>query len=116
MIRSRNPLNILVREITVHPVDQRAHLPGVDEEHLAAPVAEFVVLLVAGDKPEAGRDLGGVEELPGNAIMQSTRSASMMFFRISPSPDWFEDMDPFASTKPAMPVGARWWMKCWTQA
>ena len=37
--------------------------------------------------------------------MQSTRSASMMFFRISPSPDWFDDIEPLARTKPAMPVG-----------
>ena len=53
---------------------------------------------------------------PGRAMMQSTRSASTMFFRISPSPDWLEDMDPFASTNPAMPRGARWWRKCCTQA
>src|SRR5437867_12512291 len=48
--------------------------------------------------------------------MQSTRSASMMFLRISPSFDWLDDIDPLASTKPASPVGARWWMKCCTQA
>ena len=29
----------------------------------------------------------------------------MMFFRISPSPDWFDDIEPLASTKPASPVG-----------
>jgi len=40
----------------------------------------------------------------------------MMFLRISPSPDWLEDMEPLASTKPATPAGARWWMMCWTQA
>ncbi len=27
--------------------------------------------------------------------------------RISPSPDWFDDMELFASTKPATPAGAR---------
>jgi len=38
------------------------------------------------------------------------------------SPDWLEDMLPLARTKPAMPrddpgaAGARWWMKCCTQA
>ena len=36
--------------------------------------------------------------------MQSTRSASTIAFRISPSPDWFDDIEPLASTKPAMPV------------
>ena len=40
----------------------------------------------------------------------------MMVLRISPSPDWFDDMEPLASTNPASPVGARWWMKCCTQA
>ena len=71
--------------------------------------------------------------------MQSTRSASMSALRISPSPDWLEDMLPLARTKPAMSSlatlatckkaslavgaqargavsGARWWMKCCTQA
>ena len=37
--------------------------------------------------------------------MQSTRSASMMARRMSPSPDWLEDMLPLARTKPAMPCG-----------
>ena len=27
----------------------------------------------------------------------------MMALRISPSPDWFDDIEPLASTKPAMP-------------
>ena len=35
----------------------------------------------------------------------------MMFLRISPSPAWFDDMEPLASTKPAMPRGARWYKK-----
>ena len=48
--------------------------------------------------------------------MQSTRSASMMARRMSPSPDWLDDMEPLASTKPAVPPGARWWRKCCTQA
>ena len=48
--------------------------------------------------------------------MQSTRLASTMFFLISPSPEVFEDMDPLASTNPAMPRGDRWWRKCCTQA
>ncbi len=39
-----------------------------------------------------------------------------MFLRISPSPDWDELIEPLASTKPAIPSGARWWRKCWTQA
>ena len=29
----------------------------------------------------------------------------MMFLRISPSPDWFDDMEPLASTKPADAAG-----------
>ncbi len=29
----------------------------------------------------------------------------MIALRISPSPDWFDDIEPLASTKPASPVG-----------
>ena len=29
----------------------------------------------------------------------------MIALRISPSPDWFDDIEPLARTKPAMPVG-----------
>ncbi len=53
---------------------------------------------------------------PGSAIMQSTRSASIIFRRISPSPDWLLDIDPLARTNPAMPLGARWWTMCCTHA
>lgn len=63
VIRGGNPNNVLIGEIAMHPVDQRPHLPGVDEQRLAATVAEPVVLLVPGHEPEADRDLGGVEEL-----------------------------------------------------
>ena len=47
--------------------------------------------------------------------MQSTWSASTSFCRMTPSPDCMDDMEPLASTKPAVPVGAKWWMKCCTQ-
>ncbi len=52
-----------VGQLAVHAVDHRAELAGVDEERLAAPVAEAAVLLVAGEEPEADRDLRRVEEL-----------------------------------------------------
>src|SRR5712691_3788160 len=48
--------------------------------------------------------------------MQSTRSASTMLLRIPPPPDWFDDIEPLASTKPATPAGARWWTMCCIQA
>ena len=40
----------------------------------------------------------------------------MIRFRISPSPDWPDDIEPLASTKPAMPVGDNFDRKCWTHA
>jgi len=49
----------------VDPVDQPPHLPGINKERLPATVPEPVVLLLAGDKPEARRDLRGIEELTG---------------------------------------------------
>src|SRR3989449_10521795 len=39
-----------------------------------------------------------------------------MFLRISPSFDVLEDIEPLASTKPVIPPGERWCMKCCTQA
>ena len=44
----------------------------------------------------------------GIATMQSTRSASTSLRRISPSPLVLVERLPLASTKPAMPFGARW--------
>ena len=38
-----------------------------------------------------------------NRLAASERSASMMPLRMSPSPDWFDDIEPLASTKPASP-------------
>src|SRR5215213_7333420 len=54
---------ILIGELAMYPVYQGAHLAGVDEERLAAPVAEAAVLLIARQEPQADRDLRGVEEL-----------------------------------------------------
>ena len=56
----------------------------------------------------------------GSATMQSTRSASTIRSRISPSPPEPVESEPLAMTKPATPPprplgGARWWMKCWIQ-
>ena len=48
--------------------------------------------------------------------MQSTKSASSMALRISPSPDCCDDMEPLASTTPAVPPGLRWCTMCCSQA
>ena len=55
--------DVLVGQLAVGAVDHAAELAGVDEEHLAAAVAELAVLLVAREEPEAGGDLRRVEEL-----------------------------------------------------
>jgi hypothetical protein len=55
--------DLLVRQFPVHPVHHPAHAAGVDEEHLAAAVAEASILLVAREEPQARGDLGGVKEL-----------------------------------------------------
>ncbi len=44
-------------------VDHLAQFAGIDEEDLASAVAEAAVFAVARQEPQAGRDLGGVEEL-----------------------------------------------------
>src|ERR687886_519074 len=38
--------------------------------------------------------------------MQSTTSPSTIARRMSPSPLWLDDIDPFASTTPAVPLAA----------
>ena len=98
--------DVVVGQLAVHAVDHRAELAGVDEERLAAPVAEAAVLSCRG-RGTTGRPGSASSRRagPGSATMQSTRSASMMALRISPSPDWFDDIEPLASTKPAMPGG-----------
>src|SRR5690625_4587303 len=63
-------LNIGITELSPGAVHQGAHVAGVDEQHFAAPVAQglfaaLAVRLVAGQEPQAGGDLGGVEQLAG---------------------------------------------------
>ena len=48
--------------------------------------------------------------------MQSTRPASIIFRRMSPSPPDREDREPLASTMPMRPPGARCQIMCWSQA
>ncbi len=50
------------------------------------------------------------------ATMQSTKPTSTRLVRISSSPDWSDFIDPFTSTNPALPLGARWWTICCTHA
>jgi hypothetical protein len=39
VVRARDPFDVVVGHHAVGAVDQRAHLPGVDEQRFAAPVA-----------------------------------------------------------------------------
>ena len=55
--------DVLVGQLAVHAIHHRAHLARVDEERLAAPVAEAAVLLVAREEPQTDGNLRRVEEL-----------------------------------------------------
>ena len=55
--------DVFIGEFTMRAVYHPAHLAGVDEEHLAPAVTKLAPFAVAGEKPQAGRDLGRVEEL-----------------------------------------------------
>ncbi len=60
--------DVVFVEFLLRPADHGAQLAGIDEEGFAfavSIVAFAVGLLVFGQKPEADRDLGGVEELAG---------------------------------------------------
>lgn len=53
-------------EVAVCAVEHVAEFARVDKEYFAAAVAElFVGASAAGEEPEAGGDLGGIEELSG---------------------------------------------------
>lgn len=60
-----DPENVFLGQFAMDAIDHGAQLPGIDEERLAAPVAEAPILFFTGDKPEANGDLCGVEELAG---------------------------------------------------
>src|SRR5690606_32775311 len=65
VIGIRDAGDVLVGQLAVGAVHHAAKLAGVDEEDLAAAVAELAVLAVARQKPQARRDLRRVEELAG---------------------------------------------------
>ena len=67
MVRRRDFVEVHVGQFAVHAVDQRAHLAGVDEQRLLAPVAKaalHVDAFVLAQKPQANRNLRAVEKLP----------------------------------------------------
>ena len=53
---------------------------------------------------------------PGAAASFDRAIAAAIARRISPSPDWVEDIEPLASTTPAVPEGARWCRMCCSHA
>ena len=55
--------DVFIGEFAMRAIHHPAHLAGVDEEHLAPAVTKFARFAVAGEKPQAGRNLGRVEEL-----------------------------------------------------
>src|SRR5579875_3125292 len=63
MVSPRNTRNLLVRQLAMSAIHHAAHLPGIDEKHMPATIPEAAVLLIARQKPEASRNLGGIEEL-----------------------------------------------------
>ncbi len=89
-------------------IDQVPHLSGVHEEGLAAAVAELAIALVARQKPETRRNLGSVEELTrqgDHAVHEVGLDDVLADLSLA---GWLDDIEPLASTKPAMPFGARW--------
>lgn|GEM_PF-2572431 len=64
MVGTGNLCNILlIGEILSSLVHHVPKLAGVNEQHRAATVMPVAGILVAGQEPEVGRNLGGVEEL-----------------------------------------------------
>jgi hypothetical protein len=58
-------LDVNLGRFAVDAIDQRAQLASVDEQHMAAAVAEPAVLLVVGQEPQAARLLKSRPEAGG---------------------------------------------------
>ena len=58
-----NFCDVVVGQFAMDAINQRAEFAGINEKHFAAPVFEAVVPLVAGNEPEANRNLRGVKKL-----------------------------------------------------
>ena len=106
MHRTRHLREVLPRKIAEHPAFHVSKLAGIDEENSPRRSLPCAVLSRVRNQRQTGICVVK-KSCGGRAIITSTTSASIIFRRMSPSPLHVEDMDPFASTTPACPVGFR---------
>src|SRR5690242_15692569 len=64
MIGASDFCNVFVAQCLVRAVHHLAHLARVNEQNLAAAIAELVIASVASQNPYADRYLGCVKKLP----------------------------------------------------
>ena len=66
MVGSGDLVDLFIGKIFVGPVDEVSQFTDVDKKRLPATGAKLAVLLVAGEKPEAHRNLCRIKKLPGH--------------------------------------------------
>ena len=101
--------DVFVGQFAVGAVDHTTQFAGVDEQDFAAPVAELAVFAVAGKKPQLVRRGSGSSRKVGRAARPCSPRV-VGFDQVSPDfalAGLADDMEPLASTKPVMPLGAR---------
>jgi hypothetical protein len=95
----------LVIESAEHAIYHVSALPCVDEQHFTVAGTRAVAGgFVARQKPDTGRNLRVGKQLTGKATIHSTKSASIIALRISPSLLVLEPIEPLASSKAMLPL------------
>ena len=99
---------VFIGQFAVGAVDHAAQFAGVYEEDFLSFDPGACRLCGRGQETTDRRGSGSSRRVGRAARPCSPRGQfSIRFFLISPSPDWFDDIEPLASTKPATPLGAR---------
>src|SRR4030095_16977484 len=57
--------DLFVSKLAMGTVNKLPELASINEQNFAAAVAEAMIFLIAGEKPQAGRNLRRIEELAG---------------------------------------------------
>ena len=72
MKSGNDPLQIRIRKLATHTVDESAHVPRVVEQRLLATITALAIVFLFGEKPQADGGRRAEKSLSGSAIMQSS--------------------------------------------
>src|SRR5437763_304673 len=63
MISLCDSLNFFMGKFSMNPIDELPEFSSIDKEDLSAPIAEFLVMLVAREEPKAHGNLRRIKQL-----------------------------------------------------